>query len=43
MSNGIGAAVDEAARLDEIGFPEFVSSLLSEVLESVVSNQVQQE
>lgn len=42
MSNGIGAAVDEAARLDEIGFPEFTTKLIVDVFDALVSSNIRQ-
>lgn len=42
MANGIGAAVDEAARLDEIGFPEFTTKLIVDVFDALVSSNIRQ-
>lgn len=42
MSNGIAVAVDEAARLDEIGFPEFTTKLIVDVFDALVSSNIRQ-
>jgi hypothetical protein len=42
MANGIGVAVDEAARLDEIGFPEFTTKLVTDVFDALIASNVRQ-
>lgn len=42
MANGTGAAVTEAARLDEIGFPEFTCKLVTDVFDALVSANIRQ-
>lgn len=42
MANGTSAAVTEAARLDEIGFPEFTCKLISDVFDALVSANIRQ-
>jgi hypothetical protein len=42
MANGTSAAVTEAARLDEIGFPEFTTKLITDVFDALVSANIRQ-
>lgn len=42
MANGTSAAVNEAARLDEIGFPEFTCKLVTDVFDALVSANIRQ-
>jgi len=42
MPNGTSTAVTEAARLDEIGFPEFTAKLITDVFDALVSANVRQ-
>jgi len=42
MPNGTSAAVTEAARLDEIGFPEFTTKLITDVFDALVSANLKQ-
>ncbi len=42
MANGTSAAVTEAARLDEIGFPEFTCKLVTDVFDALVSANIRQ-
>lgn len=42
MPNGTTAAVTEAARLDEIGFPEFTTKLLTDTFNALVSANMDQ-
>jgi len=42
MTNRIGVAVDEAARLDEIGFPEFTTKLVTDVFDALVASNIRQ-
>lgn len=42
MANGTTSAVTEAARLDEIGFPEFTSKLISDTFDALVSANLRQ-
>ena len=42
MANGTGAAVDQAARLDEIGFPEFTTKLITDVFDALVASNLSQ-
>ncbi len=42
MPNGTTAAVTEAARLDEIGFPEFTTKLLTDTFNALVSASMDQ-
>ena len=37
MTNGTSAAVTEAARLGEIGFPEFTAKLITDTFDALVS------
>ena len=44
MANGAQeSAVDEAKRLDEIGFPEFTSKLISDTFSAIVSSMIDQQ
>jgi hypothetical protein len=42
MTNGTTAAVTEAARLDEIGFPEFTTKLITDTFDALVSANLRQ-
>ncbi len=42
MPNGTTAAVTEAARLDEIGFPEFTAKLITDTFDALVSANLRQ-
>jgi hypothetical protein len=42
MPNGTSAAVTEAARLDEIGFPEFTAKLITDTFDALVSANLRQ-
>ncbi|MFW8600446.1 hypothetical protein ACOHYD_03070 [Desulfobacterota bacterium M19] len=42
MADGTGAAVTEAARLDEIGFPEFTCKLVTDVFDALVAANIRQ-
>jgi hypothetical protein len=42
MPNGTAAAVTEAARLDEIGFPEFTAKLITDTFDALVSANLRQ-
>jgi hypothetical protein len=42
MANRIGAAVDEATRLDDIGFPEFTTKLITDVFDALVATNIRQ-
>jgi len=42
MANGASAAVTEATRLDEIGFPEFTTKLVTDVFDALVSANIRQ-
>ena len=42
MANGTAAAVTEAARLDEIGFPEFTTKLITDTFDALVSANLRQ-
>lgn len=42
MSNGTSAAVTQAARLDEIGFPEFTTKLITDVFDALVAANIKQ-
>jgi len=42
MPNGASAAVTEAARLDEIGFPEFTAKLITDTFDSLVAANIRQ-
>ncbi len=42
MANGTSAAVTEAARLDEIGFPEFTTKLITDVFDALVGANLRQ-
>lgn len=42
-NNGQEAAVDEASRLDEIGFPEFTSKLISDTFSAIVASMIDQQ
>ncbi|MFA9432178.1 hypothetical protein [Egicoccus sp. AB-alg2] len=42
MANGTSAAVDQAARLDEIGFPEFTTKLVTDVFDALVASNLRQ-
>jgi hypothetical protein len=42
MANGTSAAVTEAARLDEIGFPEFATKLITDVFDALVAANLKQ-
>ena len=42
MADGTSAAVTEAARLDEIGFPEFTCKLVTDVFDALVSANIRQ-
>ncbi len=42
MANGTSAAVDQAARLDEIGFPEFTTKLITDVFDALVASNLSQ-
>ncbi len=42
MANGTSAAVTEAARLDEIGFPEFTTKLVTDVFDALVASSLRQ-
>lgn len=42
MPNGTSAAVTEAARLDEIGFPEFTAKLITDTFDALVSANIRQ-
>jgi hypothetical protein len=42
-NNGQEAAVDEATRLDEIGFPEFTSKLISDTFSAIVASMIDQQ
>jgi len=42
MANGTSAAVTEAARLDEIGFPEFTCKLVTDVFDALVAANIRQ-
>lgn len=42
MANGASAAVTEAARLQEIGFAEFTSTLINEVFDALVAANLRQ-
>jgi hypothetical protein len=42
MANGTAAAVTEAARLDEIGFPEFTAKLITDVFDALVAANLAQ-
>lgn len=42
-NNATGRAVDEASRLDEIGFPEFTSKLISDTFSAIVSSMIDQQ
>ncbi len=42
MADGTSAAVTEAARLDEIGFPEFTCKLITDVFDALVSANIRQ-
>lgn len=42
MANGTSAAVTEATRLDEIGFPEFTTKLVTDVFDALVSANIRQ-
>jgi hypothetical protein len=42
MPNGTSAAVTEAARLNEIGFPEFTAKLITDTFDALVSANIRQ-
>jgi hypothetical protein len=42
MANGTTAAVDQAARLNEIGFPEFTAKLITDTFDALVSANLRQ-
>ncbi|BCO08883.1 hypothetical protein GF1_12590 [Desulfolithobacter dissulfuricans] len=42
MADGTSTAVTEAARLDEIGFPEFTCKLITDVFDALVSANIRQ-
>ena len=42
MPNGTAAAVTQAARLDEIGFPEFTAKLITDTFDALVSANLRQ-
>jgi hypothetical protein len=42
MANGTSAAVTEAARLNEIGFPEFTAKLITDTFDALVSANMRQ-
>ena len=42
MANGTAAAVDQATRLGEIGFPEFTTKLVTDVYDSLISANLRQ-
>ncbi len=42
MANGTSVAVTEAARLDEIGFPEFTAKLITDTFDALVSANLRQ-
>lgn len=42
MAEGTSAAVTEAARLDEIGFPEFTCKLITDVFDALVAANIRQ-
>ncbi|WP_010247628.1 hypothetical protein [Acetivibrio cellulolyticus] len=42
MANGTQAAVTEATRLGEIGFPEFTAKLISDTFDAIVSANIRQ-
>lgn len=42
MSNGTSAAVTEAARLNEIGFPEFTAKLITDTFDAIVAANIRQ-
>lgn len=42
MSNGTSAAVTEAARLNEIGFPEFTAKLITDTFDALVGANIRQ-
>ncbi len=42
MANGTSSAVTEAARLDEIGFPEFTCKLVTDVFDALVAANIRQ-
>ena len=42
MSNGTSAAVTEATRLSEIGFPEFTTKLVTDVFDALIAANIRQ-
>jgi len=42
MANGTSAAVTEAARLNEIGFPEFTAKLITDTFDAIVAANMRQ-
>lgn len=42
MANGTSSAVTQAARLDEIGFPEFTAKLITDTFDALVSANLRQ-
>ena len=43
MPNGTTAAVTEAARLEEIGFPEFTAKLITDTYDALVAANLRQQ
>ena len=43
MANGVDSAINTAARLDEIGFPEFTTKLVSDVFDSLIAANLRQQ
>jgi hypothetical protein len=42
MSNGTSAAVSEAMRAQDLGFPEFTAKLISDTFDAVVGSYLRQ-
>lgn len=43
MADGVDAAIQTAARLEEIGFPEFTTKLVSDVFDSLIAANIRQQ
>jgi hypothetical protein len=43
MPNGVDSAIQTATRLDEIGFPEFTTKLVSDVFDSLIAANIRQQ
>ena len=43
MASGVDSAIATAARLDEIGFPEFTTKLVTDVFDALIASNLQQQ